>query len=69
MDVAPSYILLIVCIVIAIAFFLLLREFFCWYLKINERLKIQKLTLETMLKLYEQNGGEIDWGEVSKLIK
>ena len=32
-------------------------------------MKIQKLTLEILLKIYEQNGGSVSWDEVKKLIK
>lgn len=65
-----TYQVLLIVIVIAmqIAIILLIREIVCWYFKINERLKIQKITLQTMLKLYEQNGGDVDWEEVNKTI-
>ena len=54
---------------ITIGVFLLIREVVCWYFKINERVRIQKITLETMLKLYEQNGGNVDWDEANRIIK
>lgn len=56
--------LIIALIVIQIAIILLIREIVCWYFKINERIKLQKLTLKTILKIYEKNGGEVDWDEV-----
>ncbi|GGD50442.1 hypothetical protein GCM10011361_16380 [Muriicola marianensis] len=67
----PTFVilLLILTVAVSIAVFLLLREVVCWYYKINERTKIQKLTLETLLKLYEQNGGDVNWKEVNKIIK
>lgn len=52
---------------VVIAIILLVREIVCWYLKINERVKIQRKTLETLLKIYEQNGGEVNWHEINKL--
>lgn len=65
---SKGIIFIIVLIVISIAFILIIREIVCWYWKINERIKLQKVTLETMLKIYEQNGGEVDWKEANKLI-
>ena len=62
------HILIVVIIITAIAGFLLLREIFCWYFKINQRLALQQKTLETMLKIYEQNGGNVNWEEVQKII-
>ncbi len=60
--------LILVVIAVQIAIIFLIREIVCWYFKINERVKLQKITLQTMLKLYEQNGGEVDWEEVNKTI-
>jgi len=53
--------------VFAIAF-LVLREFFCWYFKINQLIRIQKINTETQLKIYEQNGGKVDWDKANKAI-
>lgn len=53
---------------ISIIVFVLLREFFCWYIKINKQIKIQQLMLETMLKLVEQNGGNVNWEEVNEIL-
>ena len=61
-------VLLIVIVIVAFLIFLIMREFFCWYFKINERLKLEKITLETLLKIYEQKGGDVDWKEVNKTI-
>ena len=60
----PSIIVFIIFIVV----FMLLREFFSWYFKINDLLKHQKLQSETLLKIYEQNGGKVDWEKVKKVI-
>tara|TARA_R110002051_G_scaffold176709_3_gene246695 strand:+ start:2370 stop:2585 length:216 start_codon:yes stop_codon:yes gene_type:complete len=70
MDLITTEQLLVFLIVIAIPILviLLIREIVCWYLKINERIKLQKITLQTMLKLYEQNGGDVGWEEVNKTI-
>jgi hypothetical protein len=56
-------------LIIGVTLFFVLRELFCWYFKINERLRVQKLLLQTMLKLYEKEGGEVDWEEVRKTVK
>ena len=47
----------IVGILIAIGLFLLLREVFCWYNKINERLKLQQETNEHLRKILEHQVG------------
>lgn len=61
-------ILLLSVVIAAFLIFLIMREFFCWYFKINERMKLQKTTLETLLKIYEQKGGDVDWQVVNKII-
>lgn len=66
--VTKQVLLIVVIAVIAITLVLLIREIVCWYFKINERVRLQKITLETMLKIYEQNGGEVDWKEANKSI-
>jgi len=43
----------VVGILIAIGLFLLLREVFCWYYKINERLKLHQETNELVKKILE----------------
>jgi hypothetical protein len=63
----PTAVLIIILLFICI--FLICREISLWYFRINQRVKLQQLTLETMLKIYEQNGGYINWPEINKLIK
>ena len=46
-----------------------LRELVCWYWKINQIVKIQQAMLEATLKIYEQNGGKVNWNEVNKVIR
>ncbi len=53
---------------IAIVIILAMREISCWYFKINKKIKIQQAMLETMLKIYEQNGGEVNWNAVKDVI-
>lgn len=48
-----NVVLSIVGILIAIGLFLLLREVFCWYNKINERLKLQQETNELLRKILD----------------
>lgn len=52
---------ILILIVVAILFFLAIREVICWYYKINKQIKIQQAMLETMLKIFEQNGGDVNW--------
>ena len=65
----------IISIVAIILIILVIRGISTWYWKINERielqkssLEIQRLTLETVLKLFEQNGGDINWDEINKFL-
>ena len=53
---------------VLIVLFLVLREFFCWYFKINQLIKLEQLKTETQLKIYEQNGGKVDWEKANKSI-
>ena len=53
--------------VITLLVILALREVTCWYLKINKQIKIQQAMLETMLKIFEQNGGNVNWDIVKDL--
>ena len=46
---------IIIIIAIAIIAFFLLRELFCWYYKINERLKEQKKTNRLLEQILENN--------------
>ncbi|MGE0077931.1 MAG: hypothetical protein AB7S48_08745 [Bacteroidales bacterium] len=52
----------------AILLFVLIREILNWYWKINKRIELQKLMLKTLLKIYEQNGGEVNWEIINKTI-
>ena len=54
-------------LVITLLVFLALREVACWYFKINKQIKIQQAMLETMLKIFEQNGGNVNWDTVKEL--
>ena len=69
MEERDIWVLVLVPIVLAvlIAIILLLREVVCWYFKINLQVKLQRKVLETMLKIYEQNGGEVNWEDVNKI--
>lgn len=44
-------IVLLASIALAIAVFLFLREVFCWYYKINQRLEIEQQILDELRKL------------------
>jgi len=55
-------------IALGILFILAIREISCWYFKINKQIKIQQAMLETMLKIFEQNGGEVNWDAVKDAI-
>lgn len=58
----------IIIALVGIIVFLLIRELNCWYFKINKRLEIQRMMLETLLKIYEKEGGEVNWEEVRKAL-
>jgi hypothetical protein len=60
--------IVLILLVVAILFFLAMREVVCWYLKINKQLKVQQAMLETILKIFEQNGGEVNWDAVKDVI-
>jgi len=53
--------LILLVIVLGILFILAIREINCWYFKINKQISIQQAMLRTMLKIFEQNGGEVNW--------
>lgn len=55
-------------IVIAIFVFFLIRELVCWYYKINKQIKIQQAILETMLKILEKNGGDVNWDAAKEIL-
>ena len=54
--------------IVSILLFFIMREVACWYFKINQQIKIQQAMLETMLKIVEQNGGEVNWESVKEII-
>lgn len=56
-------------LIIGVAIFLALREVVCWYFKINEMVRAQKLAAETLLKMYKKSGGGVNWEIVNKIIK
>ena len=60
--------LIIALIAIGILTFLAIREVICWYYKINKQIELQQTILETLLKIYEQNGGDVNWEAVRKTI-
>ena len=60
--------LLITPVIIVITLFLVFREVICWYFKINKRLQTRKLILETLLKIYEKEGGDVNWEEFKKAL-
>lgn len=59
---------IIVGLLILILLFFVLREVFCWYLKINKQIKLQQAMLETLLKMYELDGDEVNWEIVNKTL-
>lgn len=59
---------MLIFIVISLVVLAVIRELFCWYSKINERLKIDKLILETLLKMYEKDGGKVDWSAFNSVL-
>ncbi|KAF5068327.1 hypothetical protein DSECCO2_244230 [anaerobic digester metagenome] len=59
---------IIVGLLILILLFFVLREVFCWYLKINKQIKLQQAMLETLLKMYERDGDEVNWEIVNKTL-
>lgn len=58
MSTAPSLIGLIVGTLIAIGIFFALREVFCWYYKINERIHLQKETNRLLKELTKAIRGD-----------
>lgn len=51
--------ILIIGLLIAIMFFLLIREIICWYYKINVRIELQTETNNLLRKLVEKNESKI----------
>ena len=60
--------LILITIIVVVIVFVFIREFTNWYFKINKRVEIQQLMLETLLKIYEQNGGVVNWEAINKVI-
>lgn len=59
---------LVIIVIPIIIVFGLLYVFFFWYIKTNKQIRIQQLMLETMLKLVEQNGANVNWDEVNEIL-
>lgn len=59
---------IIIGIAVIVGIFLLLREGVCWYFKINHLISIQQIIAETQIKIYEQNGGKVDWEKVKRTL-
>ena len=53
-----SVMVLLIVVVASVFLFLVLREFFCWYFKINERLKLMKELNENTKLIVKANGKE-----------
>ena len=51
---------IILIVIIFIALFIALREFYCWYFKINSRLDEQKKTNVVLTKILIQLGGTLE---------
>lgn len=51
LDYGNSLTVIVVAVLIFFVIFILLREFWCWYFKINERVKLQEKQNELLLKL------------------
>ncbi|MCK9639982.1 MAG: hypothetical protein M0R39_08745 [Prolixibacteraceae bacterium] len=69
MDAIGGIVGLLIGIAIVVLIIWAIRELLCWYWKINQIVKIQQAMLEATLKIYEQNGGKVNWDEVNKVIK
>ncbi len=63
-----SYDFAIGVIIVCIALSFVLRELFCWYWKINKMIELQQKTTMILFKMYEQNGGKVDWDVINKTI-
>lgn len=57
---------ILIIIAIGIAAFFIFRELVCWYFKINKQVELMKMMLQTMLKIYEKEGGDVNWDAVKK---
>ena len=54
------YVYFIIVIIVLITLFLIGREIFCWYLKINERITLQIRTNELLEKLVNRSNSSFD---------
>ncbi|MCF8363624.1 MAG: hypothetical protein K9G70_13485 [Prolixibacteraceae bacterium] len=53
---------LLITIAVAVGIFLLLREVFCWYWKINQRISLQKEQIELLKKIVSAGKNDLfDW--------
>jgi hypothetical protein len=59
MNVTGQLIVLIISLIVAIAFFILIRELVCWYYKINVRIELQTETNSLLKRLVEKNESKI----------
>lgn len=59
---------LIIIVLAIVIVFIFIRELVCWYFKINKKIKLQQAMLETLLKMYERDGGEVNWEIVNKTL-
>jgi hypothetical protein len=69
---ATSLLILVIVLFVAFVVFLILREFFCWYWKINERVRLQTRQVNlTILLIKELKGksNEHDPAEIDDLLK
>lgn len=57
---------IVIVVLIVIIVFFLMREVMCWYYKINQRVKLQKMQIEALYRIVEKLGGEVNWGNVYK---
>ena len=55
-------------IIIFVVVLFLIRELLCWYWKINKMIELQQNTTMILFKIYEQNGGKVDWDLINKTI-
>ena len=67
MDAIGGIIGVLIGFAIVVLIFIVLRELFCWYWKINKLVRIQQEILRTLLKTYEQNGGKVNWDAVKSI--
>jgi hypothetical protein len=65
---AQSWMVVVALIAVLVVVFLILREFFCWYWKINERVRLQTRQVNlTILLIKELRGDKTTEHEPSEL--